>query len=226
MSALFRDKVVLRGQDAARRLAPMAKERLKSPRTRLFVALDLPAAVRDGIVAWGERELTDPALRPLRPEALHVTLAFLGWKREKELRRAAEIVQALREPAPLLGIEPEPVAIPRRRREKTLYALEAHSPEAIVLQSRLEEELVQAHLYAPEKRPFWPHVTVARVRREKGERKRHRTVERPPGVVPAGLREPFRAVRITLYRSILRSAGADYDPLAQVELPSDQAAVR
>ena len=43
----------------------------------------------------------------------------------------------------------------------------------------------------------------------------------PPGPVPEALRAPFRGVRITLYRSILRSAGAEYDPLAQVELPSD-----
>ena len=43
----------------------MARERLKSPRARLFVALDLPDAIRDGLVAWGERELTDPgAPRP------------------------------------------------------------------------------------------------------------------------------------------------------------------
>jgi len=39
----------------------MAKERLKSPRARLFVALDLPEAVRTGIAAWGRRELVDPA---------------------------------------------------------------------------------------------------------------------------------------------------------------------
>ena len=43
--------------------ASMAKERLKSPRARLFVALDLPSELRDGVVAWGRRELRDPALR-------------------------------------------------------------------------------------------------------------------------------------------------------------------
>ena len=199
----------------------MAKERLKSPRTRLFVALDLPEPVREEMVEWGKTELADPALRAVRPEALHVTLAFLGWKGEKELRRAAEIVHSMREPAPLLELCPEPVALPRRRREKTLFALEARSPDAVALQSRLEQRLVEARLYVPEKRPFWPHVTVARVRRERGGRKRHRAVERPPGPVPEALRTPFRGVRITLYRSILRSAGAEYDPLAQVELPSD-----
>jgi RNA 2',3'-cyclic 3'-phosphodiesterase len=199
----------------------MAKERLKSPRTRLFVALDLSESVRRGLVEWGGRELTDPALRPVRPEALHVTLAFLGWKGEKERRRAAEIVNSLLEPAPLLELCPEPVALPRRGRDKSLFAIEARSPEAASLQSRLEEQLVDSRLYVPEKRPFWPHVTVARVRREKGGRNRHRPVERPPGPVPHRLLEPFRAVRVTLYRSILRSSGAEYDPLAQVELPSD-----
>jgi 2'-5' RNA ligase len=204
----------------------MTKERLKSPRARLFVALDLPDAVREGLVAWGERELRDPALRPVRPEALHVTLAFLGWSSEKEVGRAAEIVQALREPAPVLRFGADPVTVPRGRRAASLYALEAESPDSVSLQGRLERELVAARLYEPEKRPFWPHVTVARVRREKGEKKRLRTVQTPPGPFPAALQEPFRAVRVTLYRSILRSAGAEYDPLAQVELPSDQAAVR
>ena len=45
----------------------MAKERLKSPRARLFVALDLPDRVRDGLVAWQREALTDPALRPVAP---------------------------------------------------------------------------------------------------------------------------------------------------------------
>ena len=72
----------------------MAKERLKSPRARLFVALDLPDEVRAEIEAWGRMELGDPALRPVRREALHVTLAFLGYRAEKEIPRLAEIVAA------------------------------------------------------------------------------------------------------------------------------------
>jgi hypothetical protein len=35
-------------------VAAVTKERLKSPRARLFVALDLPEETREGIVAWGE----------------------------------------------------------------------------------------------------------------------------------------------------------------------------
>ena len=42
---------------------------------RLFVAADLPDDVRDALVAWRP---SDDALRPVAPEYLHVTLAFLG----------------------------------------------------------------------------------------------------------------------------------------------------
>ena len=196
----------------------MAKERLKSPRTRLFVALDLPGRVRDGIVAWGERELTDPALRPVPSETLHITLAFLGWRWERDIPRAAEIVHGVRAGAPSIRLEPEPIAVPPKRRETRLFALDAPSQEAAALQAELEEQLVEARLYEPEKRPFWSHVTVARVRKEKGDRRRYRAVRSPPGPLPGDLCGPFGGVRVTLYRSILRPAGAEYTPLAQVEL--------
>ena len=62
----------------------MAKEKLKSPRARLFVALDLPDRVRAEIVEWGHEALADPALRRVKPESLHITLAFLGYRPEQE----------------------------------------------------------------------------------------------------------------------------------------------
>ncbi|MGN6217756.1 MAG: 2'-5' RNA ligase family protein [Solirubrobacterales bacterium] len=71
----------------------MAKERLKSPRARLFVALDLPDRIREGIAAWGREALSDPALRPVPVESLHVTLAFLGYRPEKEVERIAAAVR-------------------------------------------------------------------------------------------------------------------------------------
>jgi 2'-5' RNA ligase len=213
----------------------MAKVRLGSPRARLFVALDLPAAVRGGLEAWGARELTDPALRPVAPEALHITLCFLGWQRERDADAIAAEIAAV-EPRPAaVRFEPDPVAIPRERKAKRLYAVDAPSVDTDQLQAELEDRLEAAHFYKPEKRPFWSHVTVARVRSEKppkppggGPRKRGkgrpRTVERPPGPLPNELLRPFGAVRIALYRSYLRPAGAEYVPLAGFELPQGESA--
>jgi 2'-5' RNA ligase len=197
----------------------MAKERLKSPRARLFVALDLPDAVRAGIAAWGREELVDPALRPVRAESLHITLAFLGYLPEKEISRLGEIVESSggRVPSIELG---DPVPRPERGRPR-LFALPAASPETIELQAGLERKLVAARLYEPEKRPFWPHVTVARVRREERGSKRAALVGKRPGPLPKDLSQLFRGVRLTLYRSQIQPQGAQYTPLAQVELPAD-----
>lgn len=194
----------------------MERERLKSPRARLFVALDLPDELREGIVAWGGRELKDPALRIVRPESLHVTLAFLGYLPEKEIGRLGEIVEGLHSPAPEIRLG-EPVAKPSGRHPR-LFALPVESPGAVALQSELEEMLVEARLYTPEKRPFWPHVTVARVKPEGKGSKRPREVERRPGGLPKDLLQPTRAVRTRLYRSELKPSGAEYLPLAQVKL--------
>lgn len=194
----------------------MAKERLKSPRARLFVALDLPDALRDGIVAWGREELADPALRPVRPESLHITLAFLGYMPEREIEPLGEIVAAIETPAPSVELG-DPVARPSRNRAR-LFALPADSPGAVALQAELQEKLIAERLYKAEKRPFWPHLTVARVKPEGRGSKRPMRVHRPPGGLPQALLQPTRCVRVRLYRSELKPSGAEYIPLAQVEL--------
>jgi 2'-5' RNA ligase len=196
----------------------MAKERLKSPRVRLFVALELPEAVREGIVAWGREALADPALRPLSPESLHITLAFLGYLAEKEIERLAAILGEVESRAASIELR-DPVAVPPRGRAR-LFALPAESPGAVSLQAELQERLVAARLYKPEKRPFWSHVTVARVRREERGSKRPASVSRPPGALPQALLQPAVCRRLTLYRSQLQPQGAQYTPLAQVELPA------
>jgi RNA 2',3'-cyclic 3'-phosphodiesterase len=196
----------------------MAKERLKSPRARLFVALDLPERVRSGIETWGEAALSDPALRPLPAESLHITLVFLGYRPEKEIGRIAEVVEGLEGPAPRIGLrDPEPR--PARGRPR-LYALPVESPDAVSLQASLEERLVAARLHEPEKRPFWPHLTVARVRPDgRGSRHPRRVVE-PPGALPEAIQRTYvRGVRASLYRSELKPQGATYTPLAHVDLP-------
>jgi RNA 2',3'-cyclic 3'-phosphodiesterase len=194
----------------------VAKERLKSPRARLFVALDLPDEVREGIVAWQGRELTDPALRPVKPESLHMTLVFLGYHPEKSIERIAEaaLVHAR---APEVRLEPEPVGVPRGKRPR-LFALDAPSEGAVELQSEVERRLVEERLYEPEKRPFWPHLTVARVKPERRGGRKPALVERVPGTLPEQLFRPFSALRLTLYRSHLRPQGAEYIPMVAKDL--------
>jgi 2'-5' RNA ligase len=183
------------------------------------VALDLPEDVRKEIVSWQQHELRDPSLRVLRAEALHFTLAFLGYHPEREIDAIAEAATAEAGAAPSLQFRPDPVGVPRRGKPR-LFALEADSEEAIAVQAEVSDRLQEAGLYKPEKRPYWPHLTVARVRREKRGSQRPATISRPPGRLPERLLRPFSGVRVALYRSHLRPQGAEYESIAEVELPA------
>lgn len=198
-------------------MAGVAEEKPKSPRVRLFVALDLPAELRDGIVAWGREALADPALRPVAPESLHVTLAFLGHRPKGEVERIAALVGECAAPAPWVELR-EPEQRPSRGRAR-VYALPVLSPGAEMLQEGVSRRLHEAGFYEPEKRSFWPHVTVARVRSEARGSRRPAVVSEPPGKLPERLSEARICRRMTLYRSELKPSGAEYVPLAHVELP-------
>jgi len=197
----------------------MTKERLKSPRARLFFALDLPQELRAGIAAWGEGELRDPALRAVPRESLHVTLAFLGYLPEAEIPRLEGVLEKLEPTAPTIELS-DPVAKPSSRRAR-LFVLPVASAGALALQAELEAELVAERLYKAEKRPFWPHLTVARVKSAGRKGVPPARVREVPGGLPQALLQPAVCRRLSLYRSELGPRGARYAPLARAELSDE-----
>jgi 2'-5' RNA ligase len=196
----------------------MSKQAAKSERVRMFVALDLPEMAREDIASWGESELVDPALRRVEPGSLHVTLAFLGDRPLGDVEPIEEVLEwaADRRVTMELGA---PVGRPARGRPR-LVALPVLGGPVEVLEDSLSRILAFEGFYKPERRPFWPHVTVARVRNEGGGSRRPMRVEIPSGPSPTKSIGSFDGVRISLYRSELQPRGARYVPLAQAELPA------
>ena len=199
----------------------MAKERLKSPRARLFVALDLPQDVRAGLVDWQRTALADPALRVVRPEALHMTLVFLGYQNEKDVKAIAKEAFDVDSKAPAVELVRQPVGVPPGKRPR-LIALAANSDETVALQKQVEERLVEARFYEPEKRAFWPHLTVARVKPEAPKSRKPALITTPPHPLPEHMFRFFRPARLVLFKSHLRRSGAEYEALAELELPTDR----
>jgi 2'-5' RNA ligase len=195
----------------------VSKPTTDSKPARMFVALDLPQRVREDIVSWGDTELADPALRRVAPESLHVTLAFLGDRPMKDVEPIAEVIEWLAEVPVLLELG-GPVARPARGRAR-LVALPVLGGPVEKLEDDLSRILLFEGLHEPETRPFWPHVTVARVRAEGRGSRRPMRVKAPDGPSPTKRIGWFHAVRISLYRSELQPSGSHYVPLAQVELP-------
>jgi len=184
-------------------------------RVRLFVALELPGEARDALQAWRDDALRSvSALRAVAPEGLHVTLCFLGSHSESEIGAIADACAT---------VTPQPRA---RLRLGAVRWLPARSPRVLAVeiedcdgaltraQAALSKALQAGGWYAPERRPFLAHVTVARV--PKGARPRLRELVSPP---PLGV----EASTITLFRSRLGPLGARYEPLRSVELGSGAA---
>jgi len=186
--------------------------------TRTFIALDPPQHIRAEIARWGKIELADEVLRAVAADSLHMTLAFLGDLGPEELRAAASVVCETEPRHTSVRLDPAPVGLPKRGRAKRVFVLGCDSPAGVAIQDDIECRLVAAGIFEPD-REFWPHLTVARVRSARRKGGAQISAGRLPGPLPEALLEPFDAVRITLYRSKTKSAGPEYTPLAQVELP-------
>lgn len=182
-------------------------------KARLFVALELPAEARAAFVDW-QREVFagwEREVRPVRAASLHVTLAFLGHHPEDEAGAIAQAAfsRAGSVAAPVLA--PRAVTrVPPRRPRLWAVDLDDEGGRAASVQAAVADPLVAGGWYEPEKRPFWPHVTVARVR---AHARAPRIEAEPPA---AGA---FRAPELVLYRSRLSRAGADYEAVSRLRLP-------
>lgn len=172
---------------------------------RLFIALELPVPVVDGLVRWRDSVLaTRPGLRPVPPESMHVTLAFLGEREPSSvdaLRGALEVVAGAGAAPLAVG---QPWWLPRRRPGVLAVAIEDDDDLLHETQGLLVSALRRSVGFEPERRAFFPHVTVARVRR--GSKVRPAPLTGPPAA-------EFTGARVTLFES----AGG-YRPLHSVTL--------
>lgn len=182
---------------------------------RLFIGVPASAAVIDALAAVRRAlEATGvPRLRWVRPDALHLTLTFLG---DTPIQRQAEIVGAMERAVG--GTPPQTLRLDRlqlfgNRRPRVLWAdLSGDVEGVIALAARLDAELAGLG-FAAESRPFTPHLTLARVPVSLANADRRtlhellRLVAPPP---PVAL--PVEA--ITLVRSRLGADGPRYESLA------------
>ncbi len=187
----------------------MGRKSAKQSLMRLFVALDLPEAVRTALAAWGAEavEGTSGALRAVPPENLHLTLAFLGAREEREAQAIGAIVTATTGATPTLSLG-APLWLPPRRPGVLTVEVGDATGALAGLHSSLVAAVHAGTEITPEARPFRPHVTVARVRRGHPIRPQNTILSRLPGVT-------FHATALTLYRSITSPKGVLYERLAR-----------
>jgi RNA 2',3'-cyclic 3'-phosphodiesterase len=134
---------------------------------RLFVALNVPAAVRAAVweAAQPLRDAGYP-VRWVRPEGIHLTLKFLGGvdaSRESEMIAALGRARSGAKPLPL--VVGEFGVFPDFRRPRVLWAGVTPDPALELLQHGVEREFAPLG-FPPEGRAFRPHITLGRAARD------------------------------------------------------------
>jgi 2'-5' RNA ligase len=129
------------------------------PTRRLFFALWPDVAMREAMVHATRKAARASGGRPVPAANLHVTLAFLGAVPERRLGELAEIA---RRAAAGGRLELAFDHLEHWRAAQLLCALPAEAPAPIAALARRLQDVLAASGFAPDLKPFRPHVTVVR----------------------------------------------------------------
>lgn len=182
---------------------------------RTFIAIEIPDAVKAALSAM-QRELQRAGadVSWTGPENFHLTLRFLGEVEEKRLEEVKRVCGNAAATVPPFTLHLNGTGVfPNFRQPRVLWAgLAGEIEVARELQARVETGLVSLG-FAPEDKPFKPHLTVGRVKSPKNARQVAALTE-----IHSLPELSFEVREIVLMKSDLHSTGARYTALARSEL--------
>ena len=175
---------------------------------RLFVALEIPEDVKAVLCRLAS---CFPGLKWTSPAAMHLTLRFIG---QVPGAGAEQVQQSLRRVAGgSFHMTVAGLGLFTRKAGGILFA-GAHHADLPKLKKQVDEVLhVSAGLSMPED-AFTPHITLSRLK--------HAASPALKNQVQVKARERFGEIAVTgftLFRSLLRPAGAVHEPVERYPLP-------
>lgn len=183
---------------------------------RTFIAIDLPESLHAAL----HREQSAlrraaPEARWTRPEGVHLTLKFLG---EITDRQGEEVREALAALAPFekFSVEVKGFGFFPDSRRPRVFWVGVEAPPALAELARKVEQALARLGFAPENRPYKPHLTLARFKEPRPQPALLAALhERTQGTTDAFSLGRFEVSEFFLYESKLTPAGAEYRKLAR-----------
>jgi len=187
---------------------------------RSFIAIEVPQELKSRMEEV-QRELrrTEADVKWVRPDAIHLTLKFLGSIRQEDVERISQAVR------PVIGLcQPFEVCIqgmgcfPNLRNPRVVWVGVDRGKESLAsLKEQIEKRMTELS-FPLEDRPFSPHLTLGRVRSLRGKADLSQAVESRKGV-EVGI---FQAREVVLFRSELKPSGAVYTKLREFPMGKEQ----
>ena len=131
-----------------------------------FFAIEISADTRHSVAAYSDHWRTQLGVRHdlhwLNPSDYHITLKFLGdTPRDEALLLSGEAQRIAHRYGPLQVRQAQTGAFPTLEKPRVLWAGVARNFELESLAGALDR-LAAAAGYPPERRPYHPHITLAR----------------------------------------------------------------
>ena len=190
-------------------------------RTRTFLGISLSDGLRQRLAAM-QQTLSRTGARVLwtQPEAMHVTLLFLGDLDDQKLVKVCQAVdrQTTRFPRFAMAIRGLG-GFPTPRRPKILWAgIHDGATELVQIYQHFEQLFAESIGYQPEERDYTPHITLGRIKAdEASQRIAHelpRYSDHAFGDMPVS--------EIHVFRSELRREGPEYTVIARGQLSAER----
>ncbi|MDD5589884.1 MAG: RNA 2',3'-cyclic phosphodiesterase [Candidatus Portnoybacteria bacterium] len=174
---------------------------------RVFIAINLSEKIKNRLLEFKEKWNHLP-VRWTKKDSLHLTLVFIGYVTDDELYNICKIINEV-------ARRHEPFYL---EFERVLYGPPDKPPRMIWLKGKISEELADlrsdletalsasenAGGYSAERRPFSPHISLARINMEEW----HKLVERPN--IEENFKFGLNAASIEVMQSDLKRSGAEY----------------
>jgi 2'-5' RNA ligase len=183
---------------------------------RLFVAIEIPEPVcrevKRRIAGLRDRL---PRARWADPEALHLTLLFLGEVAAERVGELAEALRAAFAPLPPMALRLAGAGtFPPGRPARVAWIGIAGPRELAALQAGAAAAAAATVGYEPEDRPFRPHITLARCPSPWPRP----AAEKFAAALPGEIGPPFTAGRGVLIESKLSPRGPRYRHVEELPL--------
>ena len=188
---------------------------------RSFVAIELPDEIKTALAdVQGELKAQAPpkAVRWTRPEAIHLTLQFLGDVAPGKIEGIADALRGVCDDGARFTFDLKGLGVfPSLGRPRVVWVGVAEPSGALIaLQGGVTRSLTPLG-FEPEKRAFSPHLTIGRASRYASRRELTQVGELITRS-EVGTLGQMNVEHITLMKSDLKPSGAVYTPLAVIRL--------
>jgi len=193
---------------------------------RLFVALDIPDAIRDRIARFVEGVSGfAPDARWAKPESLHITLKFIGEQLEPAVEQIKQVLSTIESSAPEIHFRGYGF-FPTAKSARVFWIGMEATPQLAALAAAIDDKMPALGI-SKEDRAFGPHLTLARGAGSSGSPRRNKR-DRPNRVFQR-LQEKLAALPTSefgtmtprsffLYQSQLSPKGSKYTKLVEFDL--------